>query len=398
MIKKLLTLTLLFSTLFLCAQEWEQLDNVPFEAHHSNGFGIGDKAYILKGAHDAAPNYYSNEFWEYSPENDNWNQLSDFPGAARHIAIGDDWNGKYYYGFGSNDQGAMTDIWEFDPATGEFTELPSCPCVGRTHPAFVAHNDKIFMGSGSTSNGDLEDWWVYDMITQEWSQKDDIPGNDRHHPFQFGIDGYIYVGGGHETNWSAYNIATEEWSAIDNYPEGRVAGTQFSYGGKGYTLSGDNRFHEALMPGDYFLEYDPALDEWEVLPSHPGSNRWACSSFIINGYVYLFGGYTSGDDGRMWRYQLEEIIEEPSSTEEIASANQNISISPNPFTDEIAINFKLGRPMSYQVEVFNLLGERVYTKKMSGNETLNMTSLTAGVYILSVNVDDMTMSQRVVKH
>jgi len=396
MLKKLLTFSLLFSVLFLSAQEWEQLNNVPFEAHHSNGFGIGDKAYILKGAHDADPEYYSNEFWEYTAATDTWNQLSNFPGEARHIAIGDDWNGKYYYGFGSNGQGAMTDIWEFNPAVG-FTQLPSCPCVGRTHPAFVAHNDKIFMGSGSTANGDLKDWWVYDMITQEWSQKDDIPGQERHHPFQFGIDGFIYVGGGHRTNWSAYNIETEEWTEIDNYPEGRVAGTQFSYGGKGYTLSGDNRFHEALMPGDYFLEYDPALDEWEVLPSHPGSNRWACSSFIINEYVYLFGGYTSGDDGRMWRYQIGEP-EAPSSTSEIATNNQNISISPNPFTSEVAIDFKLGTPTNYQVEVHNLLGEQVYRRKMSGNESVNLASLTAGVYILSVNVDGVVMSQRVVKH
>ena len=79
------------------------------------------------------------------------------------------------------------------------------------------------------------------------------------------------------------------------------------------------------------------------------------------------------------------------------SANQNISISPNPFTDKITIDFKLETPTSYQVEFFNLLGEKIYTKKMSENETVNMTSLTTGIYILSVNVGDVVMSQRVVK-
>jgi len=397
MLKKLLALILLFSTLFLNAQQWEQLDNVPFMSGHCNGFGIDGKAYILRGEHSFIP--FIKQVWEYTANTDSWHQLMDFPGPARGRASGDDWNGKYYYGFGESAQGMLNDLWEFDPLSGEFTELPSCPCEGRTRPGFVAHNDKIFMGAGRVNSANLKDWWVYDMITQEWSQKEDIPGGVRYNSLQFGIDEFVYLGGGRDANWSSYNITTEEWTAIDNYPEGRESGTQFSYEGNGYILSGFE-LNEDLLPENYFLKYNPTLDSWEGLPAHPDDHRIKCSSFLIDNYVYFYGGYEYGlgeNNDKMWRYKLGEA-EEPSSAEEIKSLNQNISISPNPFTDEVVIRFKLERPTSYQVEIFNLLGEKIDTKKMSGEETINMASLTAGVYILSVNVDDIKMSQRVVKH
>jgi len=138
----------------LSAQTWEQLSDTPFHSDHSNGFGINGAAYIIQGNS-------SNELWEYSPGSDGWTYLMDFPGATRSIAIGDDWNGKYYFGFGSDDNGdGLNDLWEFDPVEKSFLQLPSCPCVGRAHPALIAHNNKIMMGSGSTNNGDIDDWWT----------------------------------------------------------------------------------------------------------------------------------------------------------------------------------------------------------------------------------------------
>jgi len=395
MLQKTLVLILLFFALFLNAQEWEQLNDAPFIAGHCNGFGVDGKAYILKGAQSFVP--YTKQVWEYIADTDTWSQLADFPGTARGRANGDDWNGKYYYGFGKSAEGDLNDLWEFDPAVGEFTELPSCPCEGRTGPGFVAHNDKIFIGAGRTNNENLRDWWVYDMITQEWSQKENIPGVGRNNSLQFGIDEFVYVGGGRDASWFSYNITTEEWTEIDDYPKGRESGTQFSHEGKGYVLSGFI-LNDTLLPADYFLKYDPALDSWETLPPHPDGNRTKCSSFLIDEYLYFYGGYEYGlgdDDGRMWRYQIGET---PNSAKEIVSTNQNIFISPNPFTDKIMIDFKLGMPTNYQVEVFNLLGEKVYMKNISGNETINLASLTTGVYILSVNVDEIIMSQFVVKH
>jgi len=289
---------------YLQAQEWEQLNDVPYthQDNHSNGFSYNGKGYIVDGSS-------SRSHWEYSPDTDTWVRLPNFPGPERSIAIGDDWNGKYYYGFGFNSTTYLNDLWEFNPVDTSWVQLPSCPCTPRTHPALVSHNDKVFMGTGSSQNGDLDDWWEYDMITQEWTQKQDIPGGNRHHPFQFGIDNYIYVGGGHVSNWLRYDIETEELTPIDDTPSGRVAGTQFSYNGWGFLLGGDDAVHANVPSNETFMAYDPDTGEWIYLPPLPRGSRWAPGSFIIDGFVYFFAGLsdTYGYDKTMWKFDLKTL-------------------------------------------------------------------------------------------
>lgn len=303
----LLIVTLFSSILF--SQGWESFGTAPFSTDHTNGFGFEGKAYVIEGRVNNNPTN-RNRLWEYDPVTQDWTYLKDFDGPARSIAIGDEWNGKYYYGFGNGPASSkLTDLWVFDPTDLSFTELPSCPCIGRSHPALVAHNDKIFMGSGSGPNGDLEDWWEYDMITQEWTEKQDIPGPDRHHPFFFAIDDDIYVGGGHETNWIRWDMIDETWSAIDDLPKGRVAGTQLEYKGKGYIVAGDTDVHGVLPIEETFMCYDPVTGEWEYLPQLPLGSRWAPSSFIINDDLYFFGGVPHGNENSsdMWKFSMEQL-------------------------------------------------------------------------------------------
>ena len=297
--------TFVFMSIMLLAQaqDWEQLgNNTPFYKDHTNGFGYDNKAYVLEGD--------SKRFWEYSADTDTWTQLDDFPGMSRRVAIGDEWDGKYYYGFGFNSgAGYLTDLWVFDPADMSFTELPSCPCIGRTHPAFIAYNDKIFMGTGTTSNGDIDDWWEYDMITQEWEQKPSMPGGPRHHPFFFESGDYVYAGGGHVNNWLQYDPVTEEWTAIDNDPAGRVAGTQLSYQGLGLLVGGDDTNHNHVPDEETFMMYDPSVEEWAYLPPLPNGSRWAPSSFIIDHTLYFFGGrsFVIEEDVTVWKFDLSSL-------------------------------------------------------------------------------------------
>ncbi len=297
-----LSLGLILMSTFAIGQ-WTQLNNVPFVDHHSNGFGIDGKAYIIKGSPDSNNGLEQNELWEYEPQSDSWNRLGFAPGPGRGFSIGDDMDGKYYFGFGSG----RFDLWEFDPATNEFTELPECPCEGRAHPAFVAHNGKIFMGSGSGNTTDLKDWWIYDFATETWDRKEDIPGERRHHPYQFGIDDAIYVGGGHYENWLKWDITEERWSLIDDFPQGRVAGTQFSYDGRGFVLAGDDAEHEDLTE-NHFLMYDPQTNVWSPLPFEHSMGRWAPSSFILDNYLYYFGGLRGGqNESAMFRFDFNGI-------------------------------------------------------------------------------------------
>ena len=94
------------------------------------------------------------------------------------------------------------------------------------------------------------------------------------------------------TSIDHYSIENEEWELLESLPgEARVAGTQFSFNGLGYVLSGDGDNHSSMETGE-FWSYDPVSDSWTQLPPHPGTSRWAPASFIINGEVYLINGTT----------------------------------------------------------------------------------------------------------
>ena len=127
--------------------------------------------------------------------------------------------------------------------------MANFPSAGRSHPALILVDDKVYVGLGSNTVN-LGDWWEYDIPSDSWSQKADFDFGVRHHPFYFGIDGIPYVGFGHGNSINGainvyndfykYDATTDSWITLNEFPsEGRVAGTQFSYNGKGYVLSGD---------------------------------------------------------------------------------------------------------------------------------------------------------------
>lgn len=400
--KSILSIPIIFIFLLalsfnLSAQTWEQLNNSPLTGDHCNGYGLDGKAYIVDSENGAN---VSSGLWEYTAETDTWVRLKDFPGQSRTLAAGDDWNGKYYYGFGRRGNQFFTDLWVFDPVDTSFTQLPSCPGSPKAHPAFIAHNDKIFVGAGSISSGNSRDWWEYDMITEQWSQKPNVPGDRRHHPFYFSIDDDIYVGGGHVFNWGRYNPVTEQWTAIDNFPEGRVAGTQFSHGGYGYVLAGDDYLHVHVPVWQTFLRYNAQENEWEELPPLPNGSRWAPASFVIDDVVYFFGGLSDNipGDASMWKFDLMSL-DTPTSTEDLTNELQvPIEAFPNPFQDKVQIKGQVDLDQKYTIRVLDIQGRNVLTMdNFDLRNDINLASISVGIYFLEISNKNYLETIKLVK-
>ena len=306
--------------IFGTSQSWIQVSNfIEDGKHHPITFANDNYGFVVCGSS-------TNDVFKYDKLNDSWSQLQDFPAAGRGYSYGVTVGNKAYMGLGSTSNGLYpNDWWEYNMDNDSWTQKSSLPTDGRNHPAMIAINNKIYMGCGSNDNGNLGDWWEFDIINDVWSQKTSIIGNDRHHPFYFGIGNYAYVGFGHGSSPVAgtnptsyiyndfyrYDPTNDNWIQLSNFPsEARVAGTQFSYNGKGYILSGDGDNHGPLDSGE-FWEYNPLNDSWNQLPSHPGGAIWAPGNFVIGCDVFfLLGQNRNTSPGTypisVYQYKLSE--------------------------------------------------------------------------------------------
>lgn len=368
-----LLLLLAYSVNF--AQDWVQLDYYPGQGrNHPITFSIESNGYVLAGQNEAG--YYLKDFYKYDTNTDVWTQLPNFPGYPRGYAYGIEHNDKGYVGFGSFDMGPLDDLWEYDPTTEQWTELASCPCGGRLHPAMLEAGGKIYVGLGSSDFENLDDWWAYDIATDTWEQKSDFIAEPRHHPYFFSIDDIAYVGFGHGADiyndFYKYEPSTDVWTQVASLPaQGRVAGTQFAYNGKGFALSGDGENHSYLNTGE-FWQYTPETDSWLNLPPHPGYSKWAPGSFVVGDVLYFTSGLQY-DDGNsetlndLWRCNLDEI-------DGITAMEFETLVYPNPTSNQIL----LSSPVDYQL--YSLNGKLV----LDGNSSsIEVSQLSKGVYILN---------------
>lgn len=387
---------LLFPIVFLIAsycfgQDWVEKATMPddTERHHAASFTLNGMGYMATGETNA--DYWNADVYRYDPIADSWEQLPDYPGPARAFGYGVAYGGKGYVGFGDEQVPGgydfLNDLWEFDPVTEEWKKLATCPCVGRDHPAMIAAGGKIFVGLGNNRSGNLNDWWGYDIATDTWKEHDDLPGNPRHHPYYFEIDEMAYVGFGHGSvgrpniykDFYRFDPVTEEWTKLTDFPgEGRVAGTQFSYDGKGYLLSGQGDDHAHFATGE-FWEYTPADDSWKQRQVHPGGGRWAPSSFVIDGIVYFTAGeLVSGifmND--LWAFDLR-----PTTSTNDPVLGQKIEIFPNPTTE--FLNLQLADDVKIATyEIHNAIGQ-IFAKANFTTNQIDVSKLNPGTYFINL--------------
>jgi N-acetylneuraminic acid mutarotase len=319
--KKILILFILTPILSV-SQQWSQVAGFISEGrHHPITFSNDNFGFVMSGS-------YLEDAFRYNKSSDTWTQLDNIPftgrGYSYAVSIGD----KAYMGFGYTSDGEFpTDWWEYDMNNDSWLQLANFPGEGRQHPAMVVVNNKIYMGCGGNQNGNLGDWWEYDVAEDVWEEKSNIICNNRHHPFYFGIGNYAYVGFGHGSlpgpgsnisenvyiynDFYRYDPSSDTWIQLADFPsEARVAGTQFSYDGSGYILSGDGDDHNPLSDGE-FWKYNPSFDTWSQLESHPCGAIWAPGSFLIGCDVYFLLGQNWNTNvglfpSSVYKYKLSE--------------------------------------------------------------------------------------------
>ena len=342
-------------SLISVCQNWSFLGYYEGESrHHPITFSNDRYGFVIAGQNGQGE--YLDDVYKYDSQLNTWEQLNNFPGGPRGYAYGVS-NDQYgYVGFGSNENNYPNDWWRYEMSTNTWLQLADFPDLGRNHPAMILTEEKIYVGLGSADGENFGDWWEYDINNDNWTQKANFNFGNRHHPFYFSINNTPYVGFGHGdyindnitiyNDFYKFNSNSNEWIQLNNFPsEGRVAGTQFSFAGKGYILSGDGDDHGPLDSGEIW-EYDPEFDNWTQLTSHPGGARWAPGSFVIDCDVYLTSGYEAETDtyyNDLFKYKISSLC--GCTNEDALNFNVNAEIDDNSCcfisgcTDSEALNY-----------------------------------------------------------
>ena len=109
----ILLVPIMLSAILSFAQEWQPATAPPdFRTDHTFGFSIDGKGYLVSGTTES--NGPTKAFFQFDPVTDTWSPLEEFPGAARGYGIGDVWDRKAYFGFGTSVDSLLHDLWVFD--------------------------------------------------------------------------------------------------------------------------------------------------------------------------------------------------------------------------------------------------------------------------------------------
>ncbi len=81
----------------------------------------------------------------------------------------------------------------------------------------------------------------------------------------------------------------------------------------------------------------------------------------------------------------------------LASTQETVfNILPNPGINEL--NIRLTEKKNASVEVYNLLGRKIYTGKLTAlHNAINITSWKSGIYLVKVITDKKSITKRFVK-
>jgi hypothetical protein len=90
------------------------------------------------------------------------------------------------------------------------------------------------------------------------------------------------------------------------------------------------------------------------------------------------------------------IAQNSNSTQSGATQETVFNISPNPGINEL--NIRLAQKTEATVEIYNLLGRKIYTGKLTTmHNAVDITSWKSGIYLVKVITDKKSITKRFVK-
>lgn len=236
--------------------------------YFATGFSVGGKGYLCGGK--TGPNLYSNQLWEYKPNNNQWIQRANFPGGVRYQMLSFVVGAKAYIGMGTDQNVYKKDMYCYDPGANAWLTIAPFPGYERGSASTFTLEERGFVCLGN-NGGLLADLIEYNPKTDTWTLRAAFGGSERKSAVSFVIDQKAFVGtgsgySGKKASWYVYApsnyAALEELDAsLQIYPN-PVSGALNLSGLKGQIadLSVYNTSGRKLLTLDLSQSFESSVD------------------------------------------------------------------------------------------------------------------------------------------
>lgn len=279
---------------------------------------LDGKAYVFAGRDQAGT--YLHDLWQYDPAQDQWTCVSTLPGNRRVNATIAAYGAKLYIGLGYStykayrDTAYQRDWWEYSPETNQWKRLADYP-TGNTVASESFAMDGFVYALYGFGYGFSRDIWRYSIAEDRWEPVQDS------YPMakpNFGgcgawCRGTYYYGTGFDTHtltqWYEADVAGSRWTQRRSIPgKGRHWCACTATDAHVYLFGG--RYFAGEMTGgevfDTYLRYAPDQDRWEGCGTMPCGRAENMIAFTIDGKAYFGLGEDENGTVRKTMYRIED--------------------------------------------------------------------------------------------
>lgn len=400
----------LFITVFAYAE-----DTIPSRYGHTMTIVDGE-IYIFGGVGGSVskegPVY--NDLSKFDVESGSFEQINpigDLP-PARHGHAAFEYMGNLMVFYGENDNGALDDIWIYDPESNTWTEQDNTGAnipESRSYPVCSKDGSTIYLTSGLSNAGDgLMDSWSYDLSTNEWSSMEDYPGACAGGAgFTYDGNPHVFAGFDPDAKFISFRndiwvflIASLYWDFVNQsgltISERSFFSFVLTYAAIVYIFGGMDYDKDIALNDSYVL--DLSTFTWSQLSDGPHLSKSA-AVFLDDENILIFGGLNENGDAsnNMWRYNpANDNWNNIVGIQPMDSSKETFTVFPNPTNEYFTIDLSSTLDADY-IELYDLSGKLVHRINIPIRASSNFvfgSELERGSYILKI---DHMKPQKIVK-
>jgi len=387
---------------------------------YATGFSIGSKGYLGTGAETGTVGGGTNDFWQYDTTLNSWTQKNNFAGSVRSEAVGFSIGTHGYIATGTTywGTGALTDLWQYDQVTDSWTQLLNYPGGLIEEAVGFVIGCNAYIGTGFTNDqmttlkNDL--WEFIDSSCSQSALVANFISSDTAFCTETGKCIHFFdQSTGNPTSWQwIFTGAVPDTSNLQN-PDSICYSNPGTYP---VTLIVSNGTHSDTLAVTPLIIYGTAPPPPTInvtggdtlISSHASSYQWYFNGSPIAGATDSF--YVATQAGT-YAVQITDSLGCTSISSGVVftgiysylSEGLKMQIYPNPVKELLIVSYwSSGKEGS--IEIYNVLGEKVYSEQLhpdaptnAKSQIINCKSFISGIYFIKVANEKMNWIGKFVK-